>query len=399
MRLSTLRRLPRGVWALGFVSLFMDVSSELVHSLLPVFLVTTLGASMLTLGLIEGVAEAAASVTRVFSGYASDRLGRRKGLTVLGYGLAALTKPFFPLADGAATVFAARFVDRIGKGIRGAPRDALIGDITPPALRGAGYGLRQSLDTAGAVAGPLAAIGLMAALANDIRAVFWFAVIPAVVALVILVVAVREPEASSPGKAGARIRLAELGGLGRFYWAVVGAGGVLTLARFSEAFLVLRAESVGLSHTYIPVVMVVMSATYTLSAYPAGALSDQIGRRRLLAAGFAVLIAADLVLARADRPSLVLLGVGLWGLHMGLSQGLLAALVADASPARLRGTAFGLFNLVSGALLLGASVLAGALWQAAGPSATFHAGAAITGVGLAALLAAPRLARRRSNTA
>jgi len=398
-RLAALGRLPRGVWALGLVSLFMDMSSELVHSLLPVFLVTTLGASALTVGLIEGVAEATASITKVFSGALSDRLGRRKGLTLLGYGLAALTKPFFPLADSAATVFGARFVDRIGKGIRGAPRDALIGDLTPADLRGAGYGLRQSLDTAGAVAGPLIAIALMALLANDIRAVFWFALIPAVMAIAILVFAVREPKASSSGEAGTRIRLAELRGLGRFYWGVVGAGAVLTLARFSEAFLVLRAESVGLATTYIPLVLVVMSATYTLSAYPAGALSDQLGRRRLLAAGFAVLIAADLVLATAARPSIVLVGVALWGLHMGLTQGLLAALVADASPTRLRGTAFGLFNLVSGVLLLGASVLAGALWEDIGPSATFYAGAVITAVGLAALVAAPRSVRSPTHAA
>ncbi len=380
--------LPAGIWALGFVSLFMDMSSELVHALLPVFLVTTLGASMVAVGLIEGVAEATASIAKVFSGVLSDRIGKRKLLTVVGYGLAALTKPLFPLATTIGTVFAARFIDRVGKGIRGAPRDALVADIVSPEQRGAAYGLRQSLDTAGAVAGPLLAILLMSLYADDIRTVLWFATLPALIAVLVLVFAVREPrhrQGTDNGKA-TPVRLDEIKGLGTFYWQIVAVGAVLTLARFSEAFLVLRAQSTGLAITYVPLVMVAMSGVYTLVAYPAGLLADRLDRRSLLAFGFVPLILADIVLAEATTPVIVFCGVALWGLHMGLTQGLLATLVADASPAKLRGSAFGVFNFVSGVVLLAASVLAGALWQGFGPAFTFYAGAAITSAGLAGLV-------------
>lgn len=384
-------RLPAGIWALGFVSLFMDASSELVHALLPVFLVTTLGASMLTVGLIEGAAEATAAIVKVFSGVISDWIGKRKLLTVIGYGLAALSKPLFPLASSAETVFAARFIDRIGKGIRGAPRDALVADIATPGQRGAAYGLRQSLDTLGAVAGPLLAVVLMAHFAGDIRTVLWFAGLPAILAVALLVFAVHESGGKTSGKrARSPFRSSEIRALGIAYWGVVGVGAVLTLARFSEAFLVLKAQSAGLSATHVPFVMVVMSAVYAFAAYPAGLLADRLDRRGLMAAGFAVLIAADLVLARSNAMPLVFAGVALWGLHMGLTQGLLSTLVADASPPELRGSAFGVFNLVSGLVLLMASALAGALWQGYGPAFTFHAGALITAAGLAALYALPK---------
>jgi len=395
------RRIPRGIWALGFVSLFMDMSSELVHSLLPVFMVSVLGASTLSVGLVEGAAEAIASITKVFSGTISDHLGKRKLLTVIGYGLAALTKPVFAVAPAIGWVFAARFTDRIGKGIRGAPRDALIGDIAPAHLRGTCYGLRQSLDTVGAFLGPLAAIALMALLADDIRAVFWFAVIPGAVSVLILIVGVREPERErDPDGARTPIRLASLKRLGTTYWWVVVVGGLATLARFSEAFLVLRAQSVGLSMTLVPIVMVVMSVVYAAAAYPAGILADRMDRTLLLAVGFVTLIGADLVLALATGVWPVLAGVALWGLHMGLTQGLFAALVADTAPADLRGTAFGLFNLVAGVVLLAASILAGLLWDLYGAPATFFAGAAITAVALLALLPfrqAFAAARQRTN--
>lgn len=390
-QLSSRKRepLPLGIWALGLTSLFMDMSSELIHALLPVFLVTTLGASMLTLGLLEGVAEAIAAMTKVFSGVISDWMGKRKLLTVIGYGMAALTKPLFPLAASIEAVFAARFIDRIGKGIRGAPRDALIADIVPAAQRGAAYGLRQSLDTAGAVLGPLLAILLMIWLSGNIRLVFWFAVIPAIIAVIILIVAVREPEHRSDGQTiGAKspIKLSEIAGLGRAYWLVVAIGAILTLARFSEAFLVLRAQSSGLTPTYVPLVMVVMSGAYTLSAYPAGLMADIMNRKNLMASGFAILILADLVLAMATGPFAVFAGVALWGLHMGLTQGLLSALIADASPAQLRGSAFGVFNFLCGLVLLAASAMAGLLWDISGPEATFLTGAFITLIGLAGLL-------------
>ncbi|SDG71886.1 Predicted arabinose efflux permease, MFS family [Pseudomonas benzenivorans] len=381
------RGIPRTVWALGFVSLFMDLSSELVHSLLPVFLVGTLGVSMLTVGLIEGVAEATALIVKVFSGAISDFIGRRKGLLLLGYGLAALTKPLFPLAASADLVFTARLLDRVGKGIRGAPRDALVADVAPPAIRGACFGLRQSMDTVGAFLGPILAILLMLWFTNDISLVLWFAVIPALLAVGFLLAGVSEPKHQArPHHFRSPIRLSSLNQFSTAYWWVVGIGAVFTLARFSEAFLVLRAQQLGFSATWVPVVMVVMAGFYMLSAYPVGKWSDRISRTALLSVGLLLLILADLVLAYAESVTLVLLGVALWGLHMGFSQGLLATLVADTTPADLKGTAFGLFNLMSGIALLLASVVAGWLWQAYGAAVTFYTGAAFSTVALLLLL-------------
>jgi MFS family permease len=361
---------------LGFVSLFMDTSSELIHSLLPIFIVSTLGASALTLGLIEGVAEALALVTKVFSGAISDWMGKRKLLAVIGYGLAALTKPLFPLAASVEVVAAARFADRLGKGIRGAPRDALISDLAPAAIRGACFGLRQALDTVGAFVGPLLAIALMLAFA-DIRTVLWFAVIPAMAAVLLLVLGVEEPRHSGNGRAGAPIRAAELSTLDRAFWITVGLGAVFMLARFSEAFLVLKAAQIGLEIAWVPLVMVVMSLAFSVSAYPAGLLSDRFDRRFLLLGGLGVLIVADVVLAQTESLTVMFVGVALWGLHMGLTQGVLVALVADCAPARLRGTAFGVFSLASGVALVAASAAAGWLWDRYGSAATFYAGAAI----------------------
>ncbi|HVJ29495.1 MAG TPA: MFS transporter [Gammaproteobacteria bacterium] len=371
--------IPRGVWALGFVSLFMDISSEMIHALLPVFLVSVLGTSVATVGLLEGTAEAIAQVTKVFSGTLSDWLGKRKRLTVVGYGLAALTKPLFALAPSAGWVFAARGLDRVGKGIRGAPRDALIADLAPEEIRGAAFGLRQTLDTVGAFAGPLLAIALMAATADNFRAVFWLATIPAFVSVIALVLFVREPvgAASRRPAAGPRV-FALVGTLGsRFWWLVVVAT-LFTLARFSEAFLILKVADVGLGLAYVPAVLVVMNVAYALSAYPAGWLSDRVNRWAVFAVGAALLIAADLVLGFGSSIAAAGIGVALWGLHMGFTQGLLAALIADAAAAEQRGTAFGVFNLVTGLALLVASVLAGVLWDRGGPTLTFLAGAALT---------------------
>jgi MFS family permease len=372
----SLGTIPRGVWALGFVSLFMDTSSELIHSLLPVFLVSVLGASMTSVGLIEGVAEATALITKIFSGTLSDYLGRRKALTVLGYGLAAVTKPLFPLAGSVGMVLTARFIDRICKGIRGAPRDALVADLSPPHLRGASFGLRQALDTVGACAGPVVALVAMGVLAADIRAVFWIAVIPALVSVAILLAFVHEPDRRAAADAPrVPLRLTDIKTLSAAYWAVVTVGGVLTLARFSEAFLVLRASDTGLAITHVPLVLVVMNVAYAASAYPAGVWSDRAGRRVVLLAGVGVLLLSDVILATASNIWVVMSGVALWGLHMGLTQGLLATMVTDTAPPALRGTAFGAFNLVSGGTLLVASVLAGLLWDRFGPSGTFAAGA------------------------
>jgi MFS family permease len=380
------RTLPPGIWALGFVSLLMDASSELVHSLLPLFMVSVLGASIVTVGLLEGIAEATASIAKIFSGTLSDRWRRRKPLVVLGYGLGALSKPAFPLASSVAWVFAARFVDRVGKGIRGAPRDALVADIAPPQLRGAAFGLRQSLDSVGAVVGPGLAVVLMWWLANDIRTVLWFAIVPAILAVALLAIAVREPEAPSGAAAGqALVTLRDARSLPRRYWLVVGVGTVFTLARFSEAFLVLRAQDVGVAAGQVPVVMAVMSAAYALGAYPAGIAADRIGGRTLLLLGLGVLVAADLVLAVAQTPLLVLVGAACWGLHMAVTQGLFSKLVADVASERLRGTAFGVFHLTTGIALLAASVIAGSLWSAVGPAATFVAGAAFAVLAIAGI--------------
>ncbi len=364
----------------------MDSSSELVHSLLPVFVVTTLGASAATLGVLEGLAEAATMIVRTFSGAISDYIRRRKLLAVIGYGLAAITKPFFAIATTVAWVFAARLVDRIGKGIRGAPRDALIADVTPPALRGAAFGLRQSLDTIGAVAGPLLAIGLMAALSDNIRAVLWFAVIPAIASVLTLIFTVREPKQPSAPAPRTPIRWSTLGLLPPSFWRVVIIGAVFTLARFSEAFLILRGEDTGLTAGLAPVVMVVMSAVYAISAYPIGVLADRMKPSGLLLAGLVVLAVADITLATANSPGIALVGAGVWGLHMGLTQGVLSKLIADSAPAALRGTAFGLFSLVAGVATLLASVIAGTLWDVGGPQATFLVGSGLSVAAAAALI-------------
>ena len=376
-------RLPRAIWVLGGVSLLMDVSSEMIHSLLPLFMVGALGASALVVGWVEGVAEATALIVKVFSGALSDYLGKRKVLTVLGYALGALSKPLFAIAPSVGWVLGARFADRIGKGIRGAPRDALVADIAPPEMRGAAFGLRQSLDTVGAFLGPLLAASLMWWWADDFRAVFWVAVVPAALCVLLLLLGVQEPPQGTQAQRRNPIRPDSLRQLGRPYLWVVGVGAVFTLARFSEAFLVLRAQQCGIAVTWVPLVMVAMNLVYAAAAYPFGRLSDRIGHRLLLGGGLLVLIAADLVLAQASQAWALLLGVALWGLHMGMTQGLLASLVADVAPAGLRGTAFGFFNLVSGVAMLLASVCAGWLWDAFGPSATFHAGAvfaALTGL-------------------
>lgn len=366
--------------------MLMDISSEIIHSLLPAFMVTVLGASVFTVGLIEGFAEATALIVKVFSGTLSDYLGRRKLLAVIGYGLAAFTKPLFALTSSTGIVLGARILDRIGKGIRGAPRDALVADLTPLHLRGAAFGLRQSLDTVGAFLGPLLAIGLMLLWSNDFRAVFWVAVIPAVLAVALLIFGVHEPKRAADAKRINPIHLSNLKRLDSSYWWVVAVGAIFTLARFSEAFLVLRAMQGGLPVAWVPIVMVAMNVVYALSAYPFGKLSDGMSHSKLLALGLMVLIAADLVLAYSNHWGVMLLGVTLWGLHMGMTQGLLATMVAHTVPADLRGTGFGFFNLVSGVAMLIASALAGFLWDRFGASFTFHAGAAFCVLALVAIL-------------
>ena len=369
---------PRTIWALGFVSLLMDVSSEIVHALLPLFLTTTLGLSVALVGLVDGIAESTSSIVKVFSGYLSDRMRRRKPLILIGYSLSALSKPFFPLAGGLAVVLAARFADRIGKGIRGAPRDALIADVTRPEIRGRAYGLRQSLDTTGAFLGPLLAIALMIVLASDIRAVFWVAAVPAGLAVLLIIFAVNDRDRQrGDSEARAPVRLNDIARLDKDFWRVVAIGAVLTLARFSEAFLILKASADGLSLALAPLVLVVMNIVYALGAYPAGALSDSLGTNRLLLLGACTLVAADLLLAFSSSLITTFLGIALWGVHLALTQGLFAKLVARVAPPALRGSAFGLYNLVTGVALLFASIVAGLLWEYVGSAATFLFGASL----------------------
>ena len=380
-------QLPAGVWVLGFVSMLMDISSEMIHSLLPMFLVGTLGVSVLAVGLIEGIAESTALITKVFSGALSDYLGKRKGLAVLGYAMGAFTKPIFAMANGVGAVVAARFIDRVGKGIRGAPRDALLADITPASVRGAAFGLRQSLDTVGAFLGPLLATVLMLVWANDFRAVFWVAVVPGVLAVVLLMAGIREAPRATATRPTNPIRREALARLSGAYWRVVVIGAVFTLARFSEAFLVLRAQQVGIAASWVPLVMVAMNVVYAATAYPFGKLSDGMSHRKLLALGLAVLVASDLVIAATSGWPMLLLGVALWGVHMGMTQGLLAAMVADTAPDDLRGTAYGFFNLLSGVAMLASSAIAGLLWDSLGSVFTFYAGAGFAALTLAGLAA------------
>ena len=388
-RFATLSRIPKGVWVLGGVSLLMDVSSEMIHSLLPLFMATTLGASVIIIGIIEGVAEATALMLKVFSGVFSDYVGKRKGLALLGYGLGALSKPLFAIAPTSGVVFSARMIDRVGKGIRGAPRDALVADVTPPEIRGAAYGLRQSLDTIGAFLGPLLAVALMFVWDNDFQSIFWVAAIPAVLSIALLGFGLKEPRTAVVQKRTNPLRRENLKKLSTAYWWVVAIGSIFTLARFSEAFLVLRAQQMAIPLFAIPLVMVAMNLVYSLTAYPFGKLSDSMSHSKMLQWGLLVLIAADIVLALSSHWSTLLAGVALWGIHMGMTQGLLAAMVAHTAPPELRGTAFGMFNLMSGIALLLASAGAGVLWEVLGAASTFYAGAIICVVTLVGMRCMP----------
>ena len=390
---NILNQIPTGIWVLGFVSMLMDISSEIVHSLLPLFMVTVLGASAFTVGIIEGLAESTALIVKVFSGVISDYLGKRKGLAVFGYALGAITKPLFAMAPTIGIVLTARLLDRVGKGIRGAPRDALVADIAPAHLRGAAFGLRQSLDTVGAFLGPLFAVGLMLLWANDFQAVFWVAVIPGLMAVALLIFGVKEPENQTSAARLNPIRRENLKRLGKSYWYVVSIGAIFTLARFSEAFLVLRAQQGGMPIALVPLVMVAMNLIYAVSAYPFGKLSDSMSHSKLLALGLVVLIAADVVLASSNHWAVVLFGVALWGIHMGITQGLLATMVANTAPEDLRGTAYGFFNLMSGLAMLISSVLAGLLWDKLGASFTFYAGAIFCVIALLGLTWTSKLSK------
>ncbi len=379
-------KLPKSIWVLGFVSMLVDISSEMVHGLLPMFLVTTMGASVFMIGLIEGIAESTALILKVFSGAYSDYIGKRKLLAVAGYALSAFTKPVFPLANSILFVLGARFIDRIGKGVRDAPRDALIVDITPPEMRGAAFGLRQSLDTIGAFLGPLIAVGLMLLWANDFRAVFWVATVPAVIALLLLVLAVHEKPRQDEVLNANPLSWRSLKHMGTRYWFVVGMGAIVGLARFSDAFLILRAFETGIPMAWVPLIMVVMNVVYAATAYPLGDLSDRMNHTTLLMAGLVILGLSNLCFAMGTHWVYVIGGVGLWGLHMGITQGLFASMIASSAPPDLRGTAFGFYNMVLGFAMLISSGLAGFIWDLWGAVYTFRLSASFCILGLCILL-------------
>jgi len=376
--------LPRNVWVLGFVSLLMDLSSEIYHSLLPAFVTITLGLPVTALGAIDGVAEGTANFAKLVSGRLSDRSLKRKPWILAGYGLAALSKPLFPLAQGAAELIGARFADRVGKGIRGSPRDAMIADETPPEIRGRAFGLRQSLDVVGALLAPIAAIALMAWLANDIRAVFWIAAVPAAFSFLLAWLALREPQRHEAGAARTPL-LSGFRAITAPTRRLIAVGFLFTLARFSESFLILKGMELGLSETFSPLTIVLFNLAYVALAYPAGALSDRMSPRSILLAGMGVLIAGDLVLAYAGGYAALIVGVTLWGAHMALTQGIFARMIADSAPDHLRATSFGAFWFVSGLGGLLASLGAGMLWDRDGSSATFLASAGLAAVALAIL--------------
>lgn len=383
------KKLPATIWALGFVSLLMDTSSEIVHGLLPVFLISSLGASYSMVGLIEGVGEGSSLVLKVFSGPLSDWWGKRKPLVILGYAMGAISKPLFAIAPTPLMVFGARLFDRTGKGIRGAPRDALVADTAPPELRGEAFGLRQSLDTVGAFIGPLIAILLMELTGGNYRLIFWLAVVPGVLSVIVLLFGVKESEPKE-GTNRRRLSWASTKEFRQEFWVVIGIAAVSQMARFSEAFLILRAQNLGLSLSLSPVVLVAMNIVYALFAYPVGWLSDRVRREKLILVGFFILGVADLFLALGPNLVFIFGGIVLWGLHMGMTQGVLAAIVADHSPSDLKGTAFGLFNLFSAIALLLASGVAGVLWDSYGPKITFLTSAILATLGVILLFFLPQ---------
>lgn len=388
--------IPRTVWVLGFVSLLMDLSSEIVQALLPFYLVGTLGASAVLVGFVEGFSVLVATTTKLFSGVVTDWTGRRKPMVILGYGLGAVSKLIFPLAASVGWIVGAKAIDRVGKGIRGTPRDALIADVSPPELRGASFGLRKSLDTVGGFLGPLVAIALMFVFSGNVQAVFWIAVVPAFLAVALLVVGIEEPAHAAPLKKDGPPRPADIARLNAGVWLTILVACLLTGARFSEAFLLLKAQEAGFSLAWVPLTLVIMHAVYGLTAYPVGRLSDAIGRTGLLGTSLVFLVAAYLVLAHATSIPVFVAGIVLWGLHMGFSQGLLATLIADAAPAALRGTAFGVFNLMTGLVVLAGNVAAGLLWDAYGSYGTFVAGASLSALGAVAF---GLIVGRRASTA
>lgn len=365
-------RLPRNVWILGCVAFFNDTATEMGYWLLPQFLVVVLGAQPMAFGLIEGAAETVSSFSRLLSGWLSDRLRRRKPLAAAGYTLANLVKPLLAVAQSWGQVFWIRFVDRAAKGVRAAPRDALIADSVDPAHRGAAFGLRQAMDTAGAIVGPLSAIVLLPLFAGKVRDVFWVAAIPGLASILLAWFAVKEvrPPAktvvistSSAGSAdkapGARLGL------------ILAAVGLFSLGNSSDLFLVLRAQNLGLSAWMAPALGLLFNVVYTALSWPAGKLSDRVPRRRLIVAGYLIYAAVYAGFALLHTPQMVWFLFAVYGSYYALTEGVIKAWVADLVPSASRASVFGVLNWVVGVVAFPASLLAGWIWQHYSPAAPF----------------------------
>jgi len=373
----------RNVFILGVVSFFTDISSEAVYPLVPIFLTKSLGAPLAVVGAIEGVAEGTASIVRWLSGWLSDRLGRRKSFVVLGYGMAAVAKPLLALAFHWPVVLFARFVDRFGKGVRTAPRDALVAQWTERGERGRAFGFHRAVDTAGAVLGPLGALALLAVLGENFRLIFLLAFIPAVLGMVLLrLVAERtprpEPSAAVEPKGG--------GGLGAAYYGFFAVSLVFALGNSSDAFLILRSRNLGLGVSEAVLAYVAYNTSYSLLAMPAGIVSDRLGRRNVIGLGFAVFAAVYLGFAAIDAGAYVWLLFPVYGVYMALTEGVGRALVADLVPSERRGSALGLYQGGVGLMALLSSIMAGLLWDHVGPSAPFFLGGSTAALALVLLL-------------
>jgi MFS family permease len=373
--------LGRNVYALALVSFFTDVSSEMIYPLLPVFLTSVLGASAGFIGAIEGAAESVAALLKLASGWWSDRVKRRKGFVVFGYALASVVRPLVAIAQSATQVLAIRVTDRVGKGVRNSPRDALIADSVPPTMRGRAFGVRSAADNAGALLGPLIAFALLTWFGLSLRSVFWWSAVPAGLAIVVAIVGVRDV-AKREGQSSKKSELRS--GMGGRFWAFLAIVFVFTLGNSTDAFLLLRARDLGVPIAMAPILWAVLNAVKSVSNIPGGALSDRIGRRPLLIAGWAVYALVYYLFARATHAWQAWALFAGYGIFFGLTEGAELALVADVAPHDRRGAAFGWYYLAIGIGALPASLIFGAVWDRFGAGRAFDLGA---GLALAASMA------------
>ena len=374
----------RPVFILGIVSFLTDVSSEMVYPLVPLFLTSVLGAPVAAVGLIEGVAEGAASLFKTVGGWASDRLRLRRPLVFAGYAVSAVAKPLLAAAYVWPVALLVRFGDRSGKGVRTAPRDALVADVTPPELRGRAFGFHRAADTLGAVAGPAAALGLLAVFADNFRLIFILAFLPAVAALALIALVKERPPAPAPAGA-ARVAWRELGS---GFYVFLGISMVFALGNSSDVFLLLRVKDVGLSNSEVVLSYMLFNVVYAVLAMPAGIISDRLGRRNVIGGGFAVFAMVYLGFALAGRGAVAWPLFAVYGVYMAMTEGVGRAFVADFVPSERRATAMGLYQGAMGGMILLSSVIAGVLWDVIDPAAPFFLGAATALAALALLLVA-----------